>query len=346
MSKQPRKPRIVQLNGDSSKKTRVPASRRPMAQNDLSLVVASPQAEEIVKEFSAPSSPPVKTGFPWLSWFLGAAAALLSLGAGLAIDQLIVELFERQTWLGWAASAAAALLVLAAIAIILREIWGISRLNTISALREKAIKIQAGERPKDGINLVRDLDSLYSSRADMANVRSKFAQDRINILDGQDLLTLFETTYMSPIDEQAKSLVMQSAKRVSLVTAISPRALVDIAYVMMENIRLIRRLSTIYGGRPGALGFWRLTRNILGHLAQTGAIAAGDSLIQQFVGHGIAARLSTKLGEGVVNGMLTARIGIAAMDLARPMPFNALPRPGVSEYFKELTRSFSSSDKI
>ena len=61
----------------------------------------------------------------------------------------------------------------------------------------------------------------------------------------------------------------------------------------------------------------------MGHLAVTGAIAAGDSLIQQFVGHGLAARLSTKLGEGIVNGLLTARIGIAAMDQARPMEFHA-----------------------
>ncbi len=347
MSKQPRKPRIVPM--DKNATTKMPdnkntASRRPMAQNDMSLVVANVEESEQINDFAAASQPSAKTGFPWFNLFLGTAAALISLAAGLAIDRLIRELFERQTWLGWTASALTALLVVAVIAIVLREIWGISRLNTINSLRGKAEKILAGERPKDGINLVRDLESLYSSRADLAKTRTKFAQNRANIIDGQDLLTLFESTYMGPIDKQAKSLVMQAAKRVSLVTAISPRALVDIAYVLMENIRLIRRISTIYGGRPGAMGFWRLTRNILGHLALTGAIAAGDSLIQQFVGHGIAARISTKLGEGVVNGMLTARIGIAAMDLARPMPFDALARPGISEYFKELTRSFSKAN--
>ena len=138
---------------------------------------------------------------------------------------------------------------------------------------------------------------------------------------------------------------MQSARRVSVVTAISPRALVDIAYVLMENTRLIRRISQLYGGRPGALGFWKLTRNVLGHLAVTGTIAAGDSLIQQIVGHGIAARLSAKLGEGVVNGLLTARIGLAAIDQARPLQFYSQPRPGISEYFTELTGSLTNSQK-
>ena len=50
-------------------------------------------------------------------------------------------------------------------------------------------------------------------------------------------------------------------------------------------------------------------------------MAAGDSLVQQILGHGIAARLSARLGEGVVNGLLTARVGIAAIEVCRPLPF-------------------------
>ena len=50
-------------------------------------------------------------------------------------------------------------------------------------------------------------------------------------------------------------------------------------------------------------------------------MAAGDSLVQQILGHGIAARLSARLGEGVINGLLTARVGIAAIDVCRPLPF-------------------------
>ena len=118
-------------------------------------------------------------------------------------------------------------------------------------------------------------------------------------------------------------MILDAAKRVSLVTAVSPRALVDVAYVVFEAGRLIRRLAELYGGRPGTLGFFRLARNVLAHLAVTGSIAVGDSFVQQIVGHGLAARLSAKLGEGVVNGMMTARIGIAAMETARPLPFSA-----------------------
>jgi putative membrane protein len=72
-------------------------------------------------------------------------------------------------------------------------------------------------------------------------------------------------------------------------------------------------------------------------LAVTGSIAVGDGLVQQILGHGIASKLSARLGEGVVNGMMTVRIGIAAMDLCRPLPFKALKRPGISDFLGDLT---------
>jgi putative membrane protein len=106
--------------------------------------------------------------------------------------------------------------------------------------------------------------------------------------------------------------------------------------VVFESGRLIRRLAELYGGRPGTLGFIRLTRDVLAHLAVTGSIAAGDSIVQQLVGHGLAARLSAKLGEGIVNGMMTARIGIAAMETARPLPFSVARRPGLGDFLSAL----------
>ena len=101
---------------------------------------------------------------------------------------------------------------------------------------------------------------------------------------------------------------------------------------------MIRRLAELYGGRPGMLGLVRLVRQIVTHLAVTGGIAAGDSLIQQVLGHGVAAKLSARLGEGVLNGLLTARLGLAAIEVARPLPFAALPKPALSDIAGDLLR--------
>ena len=66
--------------------------------------------------------------------------------------------------------------------------------------------------------------------------------------------------------------------------------------------------------------------------------AASDSLVQQMLGHGIAAKLSQRLGEGMLNGLLTARLGLAAIDVTRPLPFAALPPPKLSDLASDLLR--------
>jgi putative membrane protein len=53
----------------------------------------------------------------------------------------------------------------------------------------------------------------------------------------------------------------------------------------------------------------------------------------------VAARLSARLGEGVINGILTARIGIAAIAVCRPAPFIATKGPSVSDFMGELLSS-------
>ena len=75
----------------------------------------------------------------------------------------------------------------------------------------------------------------------------------------------------------------------------------------------------------------RLARSVGAHLAITGGMAAGDSLVGQVLGHGLASRLSARLGEGVLNGLLTARVGLSAMAVCRPMPFGSGRNPSVTE---------------
>ena len=42
---------------------------------------------------------------------------------------------------------------------------------------------------------------------------------------------------------------------------------------------------------------------------------------------------------------MTARIGIAAMDLCRPMQFHSLKRPGIGDFVGDLTRQATGSQK-
>ena len=83
--------------------------------------------------------------------------------------------------------------------------------------------------------------------------------------------------------------------------------------------------------RPGLFGFLRLAKAAFNHLAVTGGVAVGDSLMQQVLGLGLAARISAKLGEGVLNGLMTARFGLAALSVCRPLPFIREETPKIGD---------------
>lgn len=104
------------------------------------------------------------------------------------------------------------------------------------------------------------------------------------------------------------------------------------------------RVAEVYGAHAGFFGSWRLLRTVATHLLATGLVSAGDDLIGSVAGGHVLARLSRRFGEGMVNGALTARVGIAAMDVCRPLPFGALARPKVSNVVgRALTGLFQAA---
>jgi putative membrane protein len=270
----------------------------------------------------------------------------VALGTGLATTALIEELYARATWLGTFGAALAALAGLALIVICIREVAGLFRLASIEKLRARA-ELALAEDDRDAARaIVRELTAKLSATPQLARSRGELQTHLTEIIDGRDLLHVAERGLMAPLDQEASRLVARTATRVSLVTAVSPRAAVDLAFVLFAALGMIRRLAGLYGGRPGFLGMIRLVRHIIAHLTVTGTLAAGDSLIQQMLGHGVAAKLSARLGEGVLNGLLTARLGLAAIEVARPLPFAALPKPMLSDIAGDLLRRREAAGEL
>jgi putative membrane protein len=263
--------------------------------------------------------------------FWASLGALVAILVGLAVDDMVAALFNRQDWLGWAGIAVAGLFGLASLLLLAREVRAVYRLAHIDALRGRALGAVASDDRTAALAVVDELQTLYRANARTARARAVLKRQRGEIIDGADLVHLAERELMVPLDAEASRLIGVAAKRVSLATTLAPRAVLDIAVVAAVGVSLIRRIAEVYGGRPGTLGFLRLLRHVLAHLAITGGMAAGDGLVEQLVGHGIAARLSARLGEGVVNGVLTARVGLAAIAVCRPLPFSAVKAPSVRD---------------
>jgi putative membrane protein len=272
-----------------------------------------------------------RTIFSWGGLFWSAAGGLATLALGLWFDRLIRDLFDRSTTMGTIGLVLAAFALLALIVLLVRELTAIYRQTHIARLHIALAEARAADDRDAARARIGDLAALYTHRPGTATQRALLKDLVKEIVDGRDLIDIAERNLMLPLDEEARREIAAAAKRVSVVTAISPRALLDVLFVVAQAMRLMRRIAEIYGGRPGFLGAIKLARSVASHLAITGGMAVGDSLVQQVLGHGIAAKLSARLGEGVLNGLLTARVGLSAMAVCRPMPFGAERPPGVRD---------------
>ncbi|WP_068314621.1 YcjF family protein [Polycladidibacter hongkongensis] len=272
-------------------------------------------------------------------WILVGITGLLSLSFALAIDELIRALFTRYEWLGYAGLALLAILTLGLIGFIIGETRALSRLARIDSLRRHVAAANTNGSEQEMRRALNDLQRLYAERADTAAGRARLASHLDEVMDASDLAKLAEREVLTPLDNAARQAILSSSKRVSLVTALSPRALVDLGIVFYECLRLISAIARLYGARPGSLGYWRLARKVATHLALTGGMAAGDTVLEQFIGQGLAARLSARLGEGVINGFLTSRVGLAAVEVCRPMPFIESKGITLPQLMGELAKS-------
>jgi putative membrane protein len=302
-------------------------------------VRVTPEAEPAQLPVPVAAQPiAVRRRFGWGTLFWTATAGLVLLGSGLAIVKLIEDLFARSESLGWLGLGFAAAAGLALAVVAGREVFGLMRLATIEKLHARAAAVIASDDRAESRAIVNDLLNLAHQNPHLARARAALTEHAGDIIDGADMIRLAERELLTPLDQEARRIVSVAAQRVSVVTAVSPRALFDVLFVFVAALKMIRQLARLYGGRPGALGMISLLRHVIAHLAITGGMAAGDSLVQQVLGHGIAAKLSQRLGEGVLNGLLTARLGLAAIDVTRPLPFTALPRPALTDLATDLIR--------
>ncbi len=268
-------------------------------------------------------------GSPLARFAVWAFGSMLTFVLSVAAYDFVTGLLERNTILGAVAFTLIGLAALAAILLAGREWLAYLRLVRLDTLRERAEAARLSADLKAARSVVAGVESLYTARGELREGMARLKARQPEVFDADGLLALAETELLSPLDQQARREIEAAARHVALVTAVVPLALADVAAALFSNLRMVRRIAEIYGGRAGNFGSWRLLRRVFSYLIATGALAIGDDLIGSVAGGGILSKVSRRFGEGVINGALTARIGVAAMELCRPLPFVAAPRPKV-----------------
>jgi len=337
---EPRRPRAFDP-GDPAVVEESPAS----AEQDVGMQGAAIPAADSGPTVRPTLSELGQRGLRWGALLISALAGAALLGIGAWFARLVSAALVREDWVGWTALALLSIAALAALMLLLRELVGFSRLARLNRVRTDIARALADRDLKRERKAARRLAALYARRPEQAWSVRRFREHARDVHDPGELLALADRMMVAPLDAQARRLITRSAKRVATVTALSPMVFIAVGYVLIENLRLLRGLASLYGGRPGFFGMLRLAQLVFAHIVATGGVALTDDLLGQFLGQDILRRLSRRLGEGAFNGALTARIGLAAIEVIRPLPFLAAKRPRVRDVLGEVLKPMFSQSK-
>lgn len=312
----------------------------PLTEVEKTLVIKDEDEDLNSLSTPVPFNLPSSRASSAIKWFL-----LSLLGLGIAVLGFDLWLFTKEllaihTALGAIVLSLAVTAALSLIYMIGKEILAFRKLSNLSETRRNAEVALATSDDVLAKKTFRQFRNHFEGRPEFKLALVELKAHEQEIYTGVEMLAIAERALLEDLDRQAIGLINVQARTTALLTTISPYAILDVLVTVWRNLKLIRQLAELYGTRPGYFGSVKLMKQVLGHIAVTGGMEAGDSLVSELFGGSFLTKLSTKLGEALINGLLTARVGVTAMSQVRPLPFNALPKPTVKQVAKDIVKEF------
>ncbi|HGJ5891489.1 MAG TPA: YcjF family protein [Arsenophonus apicola] len=248
--------------------------------------------------------------------------------------QWVYRAWLKQVWVSLAFVTAGGLIIIAAIGSIITE-W--RRLYYLKERSQERIQAKAFLQ-SHGMHGGREFCLKLGQQSALGLDHPAMKRWQRTIHDShndKEIVTLYSQLVQPILDEQARKEINRSSAESALIIAVSPLAIVDMAFIAWRNIRLINRIATIYGIELGYYSRIRLFKMVLLNIAFAGASELVREIGMDWLSQDIMARLSTRAAQGIGAGLLTARLGIKTMELCRPLPWMD-DKPKLADFRRQL----------
>ncbi|MDO4697879.1 MAG: TIGR01620 family protein [Pasteurellaceae bacterium] len=303
---------------------------------DETTVEITPDANTVEPELIIEQS--LKPTRLWGRLFLG-ALILLGLATFAQSVQWLIDTFQARQWIYFAFAIAFFGVSVAGVGAIINE-W-----RKLVWLRKHHQQQQASQqmwldapnaRGEIATKICKNTLSQLRKTPALEQAEQRWLSQLDDAYNSHEVLTLFSHTVLQPIDKQVKKLISQSAAENAVIVAVSPLALVDMLLVAWRNIALVNKITRAYGMELGYFSRLRLFRMVLTNMAFAGATEIATDMGSEFFSQNLTAKISMRAAQGIGVGLLTARLGIKAMEFCRPVAFQQNERPALSVVRQEL----------
>lgn len=136
-----------------------------------------------------------------------------------------------------------------------------------------------------------------------------------------EVMQLYSRKVLSKVDQKALAEIGKFSTESVVLVALSPIAVIDMLIMLWRNLRLVNKIAALYGLK---LGYWsriKLIKQVIFNMAYAGASELVADLGADLLGAELLGKMSARMAQGLGAGMLTARLGLKAMHMCRPIPF-------------------------
>jgi len=228
-------------------------------------------------------------------------------------------------------------LILVSSTALFREISGLKQFNRRQELKQKANNYltsnSTNSNTSNGSSTL-DVEQFCqqitaSLPCDLLSEQEESWQKALNAEHSQEeLLKLYSRLILHKVDDKALAEITKFSTEAIVLVALSPIAIVDMLIMLWRNLRMINKVSGLYGLK---LGYWsriKLIKQVFVNMVYAGASELISDFGTEMIGADLLGKLSGRLAQGLGAGMLTARLGIKTMQLCRPIPFEDKPKLG------------------
>ncbi|MGF1686062.1 YcjF family protein [Photobacterium japonica] len=277
-----------------------------------------------------------KRGAGWLKGLLLGGTLM----AGWQTVDYVVTAYQGGDWLAMGWSVIVAGLATAGITALGREWMSLRRLKHRQSEREQAQALLDA----DGIGAARAFCTRLARQGRVPEENAGYDRWQHALAathNDREVIQLYDQMVLGHQDKRARKLVAKYASEAAIMVAVSPLAVADMLLVAWRNFRLIEQISAVYGVE---LGYWsriRLVKLVLANMAVAGASELIADSGMDMLSMDLAGRMSTRVAQGVGVGLLTGRLGLKAISLMRPLPWQPEQQPKLSEIRRDLLSQLS-----
>ena len=274
-----------------------------------------------------------------LKSFLYGLAALFSVLLGWEIVSVLLQALEVH----WLLALSFVVIVMTIGALGFRSLWNYlydpNKLEALQVLQNDSSRLAEGQDFGHAKHFVHKLKTFYSNKPQAVYFQQCLEQ-LPDYSDDREVIDHIERVFLQPLDKEALRRISTHSLQNGALVAVSPWASLDMLLALWRSIKMIDDIAEVYGIYPSLPNRYKLLKLVAKQLLLVGASEIIiDQLMGEFSAQSLTAMASARIGQGLGAGIYTARIGVAAMKVSRPIAFTEENKPKLKQLIKSMVNN-------